>query len=530
METYTQPGSKGNKFIQRYAERFKLKLDKDWSMRECRLRILKMFLDGSIYDELSPYHMEYTGGGEVGGNSGQYIRLVDRRPSVTYRIPKIIVDESVSMLFGEDHFPKASCDHDDRKTSDFLLYINENCKLKYAMLDAAKVGSIGSVCIVVKVLEGKFYFEVLGTRRLTPVFDQKNPDVLVNLVEKRKVDGATLMAHGYDGIDKEDKNKYFYVVREWNVTEEIYYKPYKVEDEEGEDNFKPVRDEQKSSLHDLGFVPIVWIKNTPTCHHIDGECTFEAAIDVSVEIDYQLSQLGRLLKYNSDPTLVVKNSSSLEGNQLIKSVGMLNLDEKGDAYLLEMSNASTTAVIEYVRCLRDLALESVRGNRANPDKLSSIHSGKALQMLNSSLIALVSEMRLTYGEYGLIAIYRMVILIYFSGKYEIDSGEFSPSSQDCVDHIKLKWPDWYAPTPQDKLQEQQTFSGYEAGGILSKETIRSNIQDKYGIIDIEDEAKRVATDSEEELKYEQALKPNKVATKQKQGRMESGRPGDVDRG
>ncbi len=528
METYTQGSSRQEKFIQRYQERFSLVLDKDWSMRECRLRILKMFLDGSIYDQLTSFNIEYTGGGAIGVNAGQYIPLSQRRPSVLYRIPKIIVDESVSMLFGEDHFPKAYCEHDE--TNEFLDYINEDCGLHYAMIDAAKIGSLGSVCIIVKVLEGKFYFEVLGTRRLTPVFDQKNPGVLVKLTEKRKIDGATLISQGYPGIDSEEKNKFFYVVREWTKTEEIYYKPYLVEEEENQETFKPKRDNENSSVHDLGFLPAVWIKNTPNCHHIDGDCTFEAALDISIEIDYQLSQLGRLLKYNSDPTLVIKNPSSLEGTQLIKSIGALNLDEKGDAYLLEMSNASTTAVIDYVRCLREFALESVRGNRANPDKLSAVHSGKALQMLNSSLIALVCEMRITYGEFGLIKIYRMILDIYFSGKFDIETEGHIPSSEDCARHIELKWPEFYTPTPQDKLQEQQALTGYTTAGILSLETARANIQDKYGILDVVEESTKVDSDNQKALESDQAMQESKNAGKAKSKPMESGKSSGVDRG
>lgn len=525
MQTYTSGVSRGDKFIQRYQERFNLVLDKDWSIRETRLYILKMFLDGSIYDQLSPFYIEYTGSGGPGGvNSGNYIPLAQRRPSISYRIPKIIVDESVSMLFGEDHFPEVVCDNeeDNEQTNEFLNYINYDCKLRYAMLNAAKVGSIGSVCVVVKVLEGKFHFEVLGTRRLMPIFDDMRPDVLINLTEKRKIDGSTLMSLGYK-IDEEDKKKHFYLIREWNENEEIYYIPYKCEDEEDEGN-KPIRDESKTVIHNLGFVPAIWIKNTPNSHHIDGDCTFEPAIDIGVEIDYQLSQLGRLLKYNSDPTLVIKNPSSLEGNQIIKSVGALNLDEKGDAYLLEMSNASTNAVIEYVRLLREFALESVRGNRANPDKLSSIHSGKALQMLNSSLISLVSEMRLSYGEYGLIKIYQMVISIFFSDKFELDTAGYAPFSPECAEHLELKWPDWYTPTPQDKLQEQQALSGYVAGGIMSKETAIKNIQDEYHILDAEEEMNSLAKDQQAALKYEQDVNASKGSS------MDSGASSNVDRG
>ncbi len=44
------------------------------------------------------------------------------------------------------------------------------------------------------------------------------------------------------------------------------------------------------------------------------------------------------------------------------------LSEKGDARLLEIGGTASAAVIEYVRTLRELALESIHGNRASQTK------------------------------------------------------------------------------------------------------------------------------------------------------------------
>jgi len=504
--TYSRDNNSNDAFVQRYAERFRLEIDKDWTPRESRLHIYKMFLDATIYDNLSPFHIEYQEGSA--DNSG-YIKLQHRRPSVIYGIPKIIVNESTSMLFGEEHFPVVRCEHD--ATTDFLKYITDHCNLKYAMLNAAKTGAIGSVCMLVKVLEEKFYFDVIGTADMMPFFDRMRPDELIRVVQKKKTDGATLSSQGYS-IDKDDLKKKFFIQREWNQTQEIYYIPWKCEDDEGH---IPRIDADLTVSHNFGFVPIVWIKNTPHTHHIDGECTFGTVIDFCIEIDYQLSQLGRLLKYNSDPTLVVKNPSTLEGQQIIKGVGALNLDEKGDAYLLEMSSGATNSVIDYVRCLREFALESVRGNRTNPDKLSAIHSGKALQMLNSALISLVDEFRLSYGEYGLLKVYKMVLNIYAFMKGKIDTGEYKPASEDCSSHLSLKWPEWYPATPQDKLQQAQTLSTLRHDKIISEETAINTVADEYGIVDTDEELKTVQAERKLEMDREQEYNSKSSAPKAK---------------
>ncbi len=82
-----------------------------------------------------------------------------------------------------------------------------------------------------------------------------------------------------------------------------------------------VIDTARSVSHQLGAVPIVWIRNLPgsptTGDNADGACTFAAAMHSQVEIDYQLSQVGRGLKYSSDPTLLLKDPSLPDG-ELIK--------------------------------------------------------------------------------------------------------------------------------------------------------------------------------------------------------------------
>ena len=54
---------------------------------------------------------------------------------------------------------------------------------------------------------------------------------------------------------------------------------------------------------------------------------------------------------------------------MVKGAGnALVVSEKGDARLLEIGGTASAAVMEYVRTLREFALESVHGNRANADR------------------------------------------------------------------------------------------------------------------------------------------------------------------
>jgi hypothetical protein len=151
----------------------------------------------------------------------------------------------------------------------------------------------------------------------------------------------------------------------------------------------------------LGFVPMVWVKNLPGGDDVDGRPTFpEEAIDIQIEADYLLSQGGRGLKYQSDPALHIKESQfSPNGGPVVKGAGdALVTGQDGDAQLLEISGDAARTVLDWVKGLRELALEGAGGNRANAEKLSAAQSGRAMELMNQSLIWLADKLRIAYGH------------------------------------------------------------------------------------------------------------------------------------
>ena len=331
--------------------------------RVARLDILRRVLDGTIYDNL-PYQFH-----EERNGAGEYVPLRLRRPSVRYGLSRIVVEDSVALLFSAGHFPVVECA--DSALARVLSDIISESRLNEVMIDAAIRGSVGSVAILLRVLKGRIFFTVLESQYLTPVWNVQAPDTLSRVTEKYKVTGADLAGQDYQNIDV---SAVYWFQRTWDSEAETWCLPWLVNDPSGQ----PVRDDVRSVKHGLGFVPLVWIRNLPGGDGVDGACTFRAAIETNIEIDYQLSQAGRGLKYSSDPTLLIKEPATSD-SEIVKGAGnALVVSEKGDAKLLEIGGTACEAVISYVRTLREFALESVHGNRASAERLTAAQSGRAL--------------------------------------------------------------------------------------------------------------------------------------------------------
>ncbi len=447
--------------------------DPDYPMRTRDLDILRKVLDGSFYDVL-PYqfHDERRLGGE-------YVPLRQRKPSVRYALARVVVEDSVALLFSEGHFPTLDCT--DHAVRDALALLVRDARLNLVMVDAALRGSIGSVALLMRVLRGRVFVDVIDTPYLTPEWESDAPDTLWRVTERYKVTGPVLAAQGYDIADPDTT---YWFMRVWDARDEIWFLPVPVGSREAAEI-----DAGRSVRHDLGFVPIVWIRNLPGGQGVDGACTFRAAIETSIEIDYQLSQAGRGLKYSSDPTLLIKEPAGLDGERIRGAANALVVSEKGDARLLEIGGTASAAVIEYVRTLREFALESVHGNRSDASRLSAASSGRALELMSQGLIWLADNLRVSYGEGGLLQLARMVLRA--SRRYHLRIGGVDLARLDADAQLSLVWPRWYPDSAQDRAADANTLIALVQAGQLSRDTAMRFLAPTYGIQDIQTELDRV---------------------------------------
>lgn len=454
----------------------KIPRDKDYPLRQYEIDCLTRVIDGTLYDGLKYGFQE-----EKIDGIGEYIPLRDRRPSVRYALCKIVVDDSVSLIFSEGHFPCVYAETESTRKA--LASIVKDSKINALMIEAATIGSVGSVAIFMRVLSNRLFFKAYSTQYLTPIWKKDAPDTLEKVVEKYKVKGEVLAEMGYE-IDEDDLHVDFWFQREFDDISEIWFIPKKVGSKGS-----PQKDTKNTTTHRLGFVPIVWAKNLPGGDDIDGKPTFPGeAIDTQIEIDYQLSQAGRGLKYSSDPTLLIKEPGVDNDGSLVKGGGnAIVVGADGDAKLLEIDGTASEAVIHYIKTLRELALESAHGNRSNADKLSAAQSGRAMELMNQSLIWLADKLRISYGEGALLQLMKMIIKASEKYKLIVDGKPIQALSQD--DEITLRWPQWYAPTYADKQTQAITLGTLRDKELISQETAVQSLANDY---DIEDAAAEVA--------------------------------------
>ena len=452
--------------------------DPDMPERARRLDILRRVLAGTLYDALPhSFHEERTPGGE-------YVPLRLRRPSVRYALPRIVTEDSVALLFSEGHFP--TIDSPDRSARAILAALLKSARLNEVMIDAALRGAIGSVAILMRILDGRPFFTVMDTVNLTPTWRPEAPDTLAAVTERYKLPGASLAAAGYA---IQDLGLSYWFARRWDDQAETWFLPQATTD-----TAPPTPDPARSVTHGLGFVPIAWVRNLPgpswTGDAADGACTFRAAIETGIEIDYQLSQAGRGLKYSSDPTLLIKEPAGLDGDLVRGAGNALIVSEHGDAKLLEIGGTASSAVIEYVRTLREFALESVHGNRADASRLSAATSGRALELMNQGLLWLADNLRISYGEGAILTLARM--LLRASKAYRLRLNDADIPTLDPATPLSLIWPSWYPETSEDRQRDAATLTTLVANNQLSRETALKSLAASYDIEDMPAELARIA--------------------------------------
>jgi hypothetical protein len=156
----------------------KIYRDKDYPERTHRLESFEKVLDGTVYDSLR-YEFEQ----DQEDKMGEYISISERKPNVRYNLCKMVVDDSVSLLFSNEHMPEIICDEDNNLRDIIELFVKKT-NLNSIMIEAATKGSVGSVAIWYRIIKNKPLLKVMNTKYLTPIFDISDNTTLIKVIEE----------------------------------------------------------------------------------------------------------------------------------------------------------------------------------------------------------------------------------------------------------------------------------------------------------------------------------------------------------
>ena len=349
--------------------------------------------------------------------------------------------------------------------------------LKTRILQAVTWGSVGSVAIQFCVKDGgegipRIVFNVYRARMCWPTLDSLGELKSLRLwyvISPRSAKALANQDHLGNAI-KADSQYWF--VRDFLPGREVTYVPVEVGSKDGDVCFddviqtvplKPI--EKEIYTFDEKIVPAHWFVNLAGGDFPDGACTWEDAVPGMVEIAFTLSQLGRGVRYNATPQLVVIGKARRRGEGPYApgqpafsrdAAQTIQLDAesenqgqektgRGDAKLLEMKGMAVKAGLEYCERIRKYSLEQIGASRKDPDRLHFPQSGKAMELLDEDFFDLVGELRTCYGDYGLIPLMKKAITVAAGADHPLLKGV----DLSDLDALALKWPRPYQPTAQE---------------------------------------------------------------------------------
>jgi len=329
----------------------------------------------------------------LGMERSWWVPLKMRRPSMTYRLGKIIVDAFTALLFGENRFPTIRVEGDDQ-TEDLYQTIARVGKLPQKMIQARNLGGgSGTVGISWCFRDGKPRFEVHNAKHL---FVHKWKDRLdliplhvseVYLFSKPKWDGRAFT------------KQWYWFRRDWMPEADIIFHEVSV-DPDPNVEITWVVDEEKSNFHQDGVCHLQWIQNMPSDDQ-DGLPDYTGLYEVMDGLDLLKSVITRGATLNLDPTVVLKMDRDEVGRMGIQkgSDNGLVVGKDGDANYMELGGQSIEAGLKLIETVRRSALECAQCIVPDPHEVAAQGvSSVAVKTMYAPMLAKADILREQYGS------------------------------------------------------------------------------------------------------------------------------------
>ena len=350
-----------------------------------------------------------------------YVPLQERRPSVPYRIVRIIVNSFTKMTFGEGRFPDFNVPS-DKDADAFVDELSKVAGLPSKMIQARNIGgAAGTVGLSWCYLNGNPLVDVHNGKNL---YVHEWAD-WVNRVPNHVTEVYKYRKDVWDPEKKQQVREEYWYRRDWTPQADVVFQDVKVKGSE-EPNW--VVDEERTKLHDDGFCHFIWIRNLPgTDDSQDGLPDCEGVWEQSDSLDMAWSVLCRGTILNLDPTLKLKMDPEAIDYAFVRkgSDQAIVTGKDGDASYLELAGTSVNAGLSLVKELRTQILETTECVIPDPDKIAAAGtSAVALKMIYALMLGKTDILREQYGK-ALHELVRQMLMV--AQKY------YSPHEEQIVD-------------------------------------------------------------------------------------------------
>lgn len=423
-----------------------------------------------------------------------------RRPFIRRNLCNAIVSRFTGLLFGEQRVPRIRT-----RGKIGQEWIDTAIKEMdwYTRWSTARTlgGAVGSVVVLVKLINGRPITEILNAKWCTPKWLNDDRDT-------RELDAIEVLYcrpfFRWENVRDPKSGQ----IREMWIEGHEWYRRIITRDSDicwiaPVVKDRPVVFKEVARVeHGLGFVPAVWVKNTDVVGDDDGSPDCDQQWDNFDALDACYSDGFQGTHYNSDPTLIIESDRNLGSVQLGSQVGVqLNKGEK--AYLLELVGGGAASAAARAAEIREAILEDVRCNLA--DKIEGAYDTTATHVLKreGAMLERADEFRRQYGdamEHLFETFLRMCRKIGFD-RLECPLDRMAGDAPE-LDDVFVEWPPYIQATPADEeLHVRKVAEARMATPpLVSHKTAIRAVAHFLGIDDIEAEMKLIAEEEAERTK------------------------------
>lgn len=439
-----------------------------------KLDLFDKYYHSTQYDDKQPWSRSRN-------DDGTYVPIKDRKPSVIYNIPKLLIERAASKLCGQRAFPKVTIP-EDPLTEELVGLLMKASKFKTKAMDfGTHMLKSGAVFVKFAYINGTPKVDVYNPKHCFPIFNESTDQLdAIRIQYKFKDQNAQAKF-------KKDVWKWFRLDITKNQ-EVIYDSP---EIKQGAESSDPEFEIVEVIDHNLGFVPGEWIVNGEVSGSIDGEAIIEDILPISDAINYQLSQSDQAIMYTQDPQLVFKGMSSEETDDFIRSsTKAWNLGREGEAAFLEIGGSGLEIGKDHEKRLNQKAQDLAKVVILDPERMAGVaQSGRAMEIMHGPFVDLVHEIRPWLGDYGIVPFLQKMVAaaIILVERGESIAIQFPEGYAPVSLEIELIWKPVFEPTLEDIQKVISLAVQASNANLISRKTATTFIQEYFGVVDAEQE-------------------------------------------